>query len=412
MIKRLQRKFIAIAMGSLFVILLVILAAVNGVTYYQMNQNADNLLTLLAQNEGKFPELERGMRPPKDLGPNPAHFSEETPFETRYFLVKTNQEGTIGQIDTGHIAAVDSSKAREYAQTVLESGSTGGYLDQYKYLVQEKTYGTLILFLDRGTQLQSSLSLLLLSSGIALATLMVMLLLVSLLSRRAIRPVIESMEKQKRFITDASHEIKTPLAIISANAEVLELTGGPSEWTQSIQNQVGRLGGLVQSLLTLSRMEEDAGALRFTDFVLSDAVEETAQSFAALAQSQGKTLSLSIRPGLVMKGEESGIRQVVSILLDNAVKYASPESRISLFLSGQGKYAKLEVKNACDPVPSDLDSLFDRFYRADFSRSRDTGGYGIGLSVAKAVVEAHKGRISARKDGEGAVCFQAVLPLG
>lgn len=150
MIKRLQRKFIAIAMGSLFVILLVILAAVNGVTYYQMNQNADNLLTLLAQNEGKFPELERGMRPPKELGPNPAHFSEETPFETRYFLVKTNQEGTISQIDTGHIAAVDSSKAREYAQTVLESGSTGGYLDQYKYLVQEKTYGTLILFLDRG----------------------------------------------------------------------------------------------------------------------------------------------------------------------------------------------------------------------------------------------------------------------
>lgn len=412
MIKRLQRKFIAIAMGSLFIILLVILAVVNGVTYYQMNQNADNLLTLLALNEGKFPELDRGIRPPKGMGPNPAHFNEETPFETRYFLVKTNQEGTISQIDTGHIAAVNSSKAREYAQTVLESGSTGGYLDQYKYLVQEKAYGTLILFLDRGTQLQSSLSLLLLSSGIALATLAVMFLLVSLLSRRAIRPVIESMEKQKQFITDASHEIKTPLAIISANAEVLELTGGSSEWTESIQNQVRRLSGLVQSLLTLSRMEEEPGTLPFTDFVLSDAVEETAQSFATLAQSQGKTLFLSVQPGLVMKGEESGVRQVVSILLDNAVKYASPESQISVFLSGQGKYAKLEVKNACDPVPPDLDSLFDRFYRADASRSRETGGYGIGLSVAKAVVEAHKGRISARKDGEGAVCFQAILPLG
>lgn len=410
MIKRLQRKFIAIAMGSLFLILLVILSGVNGVTFYQMNQNADSLLHLLAENEGRFPDFAPLPPPKKDSGSR-IPMTEETPFETRYFLARTDEAGAVIQVDTGHIAAVDYAQAKEYAQTVLDGGSQSGYLNQYKYLAAEKEYGTLILFLDRGTQLQSSFSLLVLSGIIALATLAVMFLLITLLSRRAIRPVMESVEKQKRFITDASHEIKTPLAIICANAEVLEMTEGASEWTESIQNQVRRMNGLVQGLLTLSRLDEDQVRLVFADFVLSDVVEQTVQPFEALAQSQGKRLSISIAPGLSMKGEEDGIRQAVSILLDNAVKYALPGSRIDVILDKQGKYARFEVENACDPVPENLTALFDRFYRADASRSRDSGGYGIGLSVAKAVVEAHKGRICARKTGENTVCFQILLPL-
>ncbi len=411
MIKRLQKKFIIIAMGSLFLILLIILGAVNGIHFYQLDQKADALLTLLAENEGKFPAAERA-RPPKQEGnPIGPHMTPETPFETRYFTAKASEDGAVRQIDTGHIAAVSSSSAQDYAQEALERKRASGYIDQYKYLRTERSYGSLIIFIDRGPELQNAFSLLLLSLGIAAATLLVMFLLITLLSRRAIRPVIESMEKQKQFITDASHEIKTPLAIISASTEVLELTGGESEWTKSIRNQATRLGDLVQSLLMLSRMDEDRVTLVFSPFFFSDAVEETVHSFEPLAESRGKRLRYSIRPGIEINGEEGGVRRMVSILLDNAVKYSSEGSEIEITLEAHGKHARLCVQNESDSIPENLDALFGRFYRADSSRSRETGGYGIGLSVAKAVAEAHRGKIFARSPNEKTICFEVSLPL-
>lgn len=411
MIKRLQKKFILIAMGSLFLILLIILGAVNGIHFYLLDERADSLLILLAENDGKFPEAGREDRPPiQENAPGRTHMTPETPFETRYFTVKASEDGTIRQIDTGHIAAINSANAQDYAQAVLEKDSESGYIGQYKYLRAERSYGFLLIFIDRGPELQNALSLLLLSLGIAGATLLVMFLLITLLSRRAIRPVIESMEKQKQFITDASHEIKTPLSIISANTEVLELTSGESEWTKSIRNQIVRLGDLVQSLLMLSRMEEDQVTLVFSDFFFSDTVEETVKAFVPLAENRGKQLRFSIQPGIEVRGDEGGVRRMVSILLDNAIKYSAEGSEIRVTLETNGKYAQLSVQNASDNIPENLDLLFDRFYRAGSSRSRETGGYGIGLSVAKAVANAHRGKISARRLGENAICFEVSLP--
>ena len=399
MIKKLQRKFVLIAMGSLFLVIVALIGTVNIVNLYQIGKKADSLLSLLAENNGRFPEMQKGggRQPPKDR----LDITPETPFETRYFVVTADGDGEILHIDTGHIAAVSSADARDYAQDVLESGKKSGYKESYKYLAKETGSGTLLIFVDCGNQLRSAFSFLISSCGVALLSMLVVFLLVTVFSRRAIRPVIESMEKQKQFITDAGHEIKTPLAIISANTDVLELNNGPSEWTDSIRNQTKRLSGLVKNLLALSRLEEGTASLVFTEFSLSDAVWDAAAPFVTLAETRGKHLELCIQPDIALCGDEGGIRQLVSILADNAVKYADKPGQIRISLEKSGKAAMLRVDNSCaEPPAGNLNRLFDRFYRADSSRTRETGGYGIGLSIARAVVEAHKGKITAKAENQ------------
>jgi signal transduction histidine kinase len=224
------------------------------------------------------------------------------------------------------------------------------------------------------------------------------------------RPIAESYEKQRRFITDASHEIKTPLAIIEANTEVIEMDNGESEWTDSIRNQVKRLTGLTEKLVFLSRMEEEDNPLTMVDFSLSDAVSETAQSFEAVAAAQQKTLTSEIEPRITYHGDEASLRQCVSLLLDNAMKYSTENGAIRLTLSRSGKNITLTLWNSAQGLtPGKQDILFERFYRPDSSRSRQTGGSGIGLSVAQAIVLAHKGKINARSDDGVSILFTITL---
>ncbi len=473
MIRKLQRKFIAITMVSLLLVMAVVLGAVNLANVYHMNQRADELLMMLAENDGSFPdqqgrrgdrsaaeekpaagdpaapgaavtpeggtapgdgagsgnetgsgdkaapgtiEASGGARPAAQSGQQPRRskpeglkFNEETPFETRYFTVRTDLTQAVTEVNISHIAAVTASEARQYAREALKSGRTQGYRDSYRYLVTTGKDSLLLIFVDCSTQIETAMTFFRNSCAIAVTCLAVVLILVSVLSKRAIRPVIENMEKQKRFITDAGHEIKTPLAIISANNDVIEMTCGKSEWTASIHNQVERLSELIKYLLTLSRMEEDQPGLTFSDVDLSDLVQENAWAFLPLAEQRGVELEINIQPDITVRGDETGLSHLVTILTDNAVKYCSPGGSILITLSKRGKGCCLEVTNTCGHIPGDLSRLFDRFYRADESRSRDSGGYGIGLSVAQAVARAHGGRISAaRREGER-ICFAVEL---
>ncbi|MCB5940691.1 HAMP domain-containing histidine kinase [bacterium 210820-DFI.6.52] len=412
MIKRLQRKFVLIAMGSLLAVMVVLVGAINAVNFVQMDRRADRLLELISQNGGGFPaggkEPHRGEKPQKEglLGPG---MTEETPFETRYFVVWADGAGQVSQLDTSHIAALSSQEARGLGEEVLASGRTGGYKGSYKYLKTASGSGSMVVFVDCSSQMRTGLFYLVVSCGVAAASFLVVLVLVSVFSRRAVRPVMESLEKQKQFITDAGHEIKTPLAVISANTDVLELESGANQWTESIRNQTARLERLVRDLLALSRMEEGRVALSLSDFSFSDVVEKAAEPFLAPARQRGQTLELAIEPGVSLCGDKGGVRQLVSILLDNAVKYAGEGGRIQLRAGRRGRGAFLEVANTADNLPEgDLDRLFDRFYRADSSRARATGGYGIGLSIARAIAEAHGGRITARR-GEGEIRFLVAL---
>ena len=340
---------------------------------------------------------------------------QEMPYESRFFTVTVNAAGDVLSVDTGKIAAVDMSAAVDYAQEALESGSERGFIDDYRWLKADTEDGALLLFLDCGRNLDTFRSFLITSIAVSLLGLLAVFLLILAFSGRVVRPVAESYEKQKRFITDAGHEIKTPLAIIEADADVLEMElEGESEWLSDIRLQTRRLTDLTNDLVYLSRMEERADGAPFVDFPLSDVVDETAQSFHSRAMQKRQTFTGEIERNLTLHGDEKAIRQLVSILLDNAVKYAPEDGVIRLRLARQGKFAALSVWNTtATPIPREsLDKLFDRFYRTDPSRSSETGGHGIGLSIAKAVVGAHRGKITAETDDGQSLRITALLPLG
>ena len=340
---------------------------------------------------------------------------QEMPYESRFFTVTVNEAGDVLSVDTGKIAAVDMADAVEYAQEALESGKERGFIDDYRWRKADTGDSALLLFLDCGRNLDTFRSFLLTSIAVSALGLLAVFLLILAFSGRVVRPVAESYEKQKRFITDAGHEIKTPLAIIEADADVLEMElDGESEWLSDIRMQTRRLTDLTNDLVYLSRMEERADAAPFVDFPLSDIVDETAQSFHSRAMQKRQTFTGEIERNLTLHGDEKAIRQLVSILLDNAVKYAPEDGVIRLRLARQGKHAALSVWNTtATPIPREsLDKLFDRFYRTDPSRSSETGGHGIGLSIAKAVVGAHRGKITAETDDGQSLRITALLPLG
>lgn len=409
MIKKLQRKFVMITMLSLTLVMLLLVSTINIINFYQMNHRVSGTIRILSENQGKFPKFDNG-KPPRRKPDFGFQMNEETPFETRYFTVKIKEDGNIQEIDTSHIAAVSSGDAATYTEKVLSTGKDSGYNGIYKYAVVKQHYGYMLIFVDCRSQLQTVYLVLLISCAVAAGTLLFVFLLVSVFSRKAMKPIILSMEKQKQFITDAGHEIKTPLAIISANADVLELTGGDSEWITSIRNQTERLDKLVKNLLMLAKMDEDTIQRMFQDFDLSKAVTEIAGSFEALAETQGKKLLFHITPGLILKGDENSIYQLISTLTDNAVKYSSKNGTIRISLEAAKKGIKLEVYNTTEILAvDDLNLLFDRFYRADTSRSRETGGYGIGLSIAKSIVEAHHGKIMVKSEDGKSICFTVLL---
>mgnify|MGYP001126939226 CR=1 FL=1 len=215
-------------------------------------------------------------------------------------------------------------------------------------------------------------------------------------------------ERQKQFITDAGHELKTPITVIGTSLKVLEMEVGKQKWIDKAMAQTEKLTSLVNSLVTLSRMDEEDSPLRMEDFPVSDAVRETAETFVDFAASKGHELRLSITDGLTYRGDEYAVRQLVSILLDNAVKYALPDSPIEFSLEKAKRGVVLRSSNACEDVaPENAQKLFDRFYRADQSRSSGSG-FGIGLSIARSIAEGHHGSIRARVD-DGKIEFTAEL---
>lgn len=417
MIKKLQRKFIIIATLSVFFVMLVIIGGINLANFFSVNSQIDGLLQLLSENDGKFPSEENSDEKSGDQKPEKddenhtvSGLSEESRYMTRYFLARVDEKGLIFQLDTGHIAALTSSGAQELAYEELQKDNTTGYSGIYKYLVTDQPYGKLVVFLDCQEHLSAMWRVLGASLAIGACGLVVVFTLISIFSRRAIGPVIESIEKQRRFVTDASHELKTPLAIISANAEVLGYSCGENEWLISIKNQTKRLGGLIGDLLTLAKLDEEYTGAPQSVFSLDKAVREAVLPYEAVAITRGFKLSVNVKPRVGCRGDEAGIRRVISVLLDNAFKYAGGEGRIEVSLLRRGHLAVLEVFNTAENIdPSVMDKLFDRFYRADESRARDTGGYGLGLSIAKSVADANKGSITARCRGDG-IIFTATFP--
>ena len=400
-------------MLPLLLVLAVIFGTVGVLNYRKIRSDADSILALLAENDGSFPlgEFPQNSAPPGEGHPRgKIRFSPELPYEMRYFTVFLSENGSVLSVNTGRIAAVDTNTAIEYALDVFHTGRGQGFVGDYRYTTYSAGSEIHMIFLDYSREMSAFRTFLLSSTAVSVFGLLAVLLLLLFLSGRIVKPFLENDEKQKQFITDAGHELKTPLTIIDADAEVLAMDLGENEWLNDIQTQTKRLAQLTNSLVLLSRMEELPQTEKI-DFPLSDLVEETVETFQALARTQHKNLSAQIQPMLSMRGDERAIRQLLTIFLDNAVKYTDDGGRIEIVLQKQKNNLCLSVYNTTEHISKDaLAHLFDRFYRTDRSHNSRTGGYGLGLSIAWAIVNVHRGKLTATTQDEKSLRITATFP--
>ena len=415
MIRKLRWKFIAAAMLSLLLVLGSLIALINVLNYRSLVQEADETLDVLSESEEPTP-LRPGFAAETPAEPDfrkwsqRRAFSGERQYQMRYFSVTFFEDGEAPALDLRSIVTVDEETAVSMAQAAADKGRETGFSGNYRYRAVRQENGTRWIFLNRERELSTFRGFLLTSCIISLAGFVMVFLLLTLLSSRIVRPIAQSYEKQKQFITDAGHELKTPITIIRADADVIGEDLPESEWVTDIRNQTDRLSTLTNELIYLSRMEEGAKP-QAVDFPLSEIVQEEAAPFTALALTKETTFTLEIQPMLSLHGDEKAIRKLVSILLDNAMKYTPEQGDIELSLKKSGKQIRLAVTNTANNVEKgSADRLFDRFYRADASRNSETGGFGLGLSIAKAVTEAHRGKIRAFSADGTSLTVEAVFP--
>ena len=392
MIRGIRRRFIRIALAVLALAMVMVVVIINAANWFSVR--AELYETVNALSEGDELTVGKGGRT--------IHMKNMLG-EARYFVVIAGQDDRLKLKDRSHLTdAEDDEKLTDIASEALKSGRRTGFCEDYLYVISEQREGTVAVFLNCETKLARVRRLALISTLACGGLILLAWLLVALFSQRAIKPLIENTIRQKQFITDAGHELKTPLTVISANMDVLSLDNEDNEWIRSTQRQVANMRGLVNELIYLSRLDEEDSKLAFEPVDLSDLVRETADPFAGMAEFSGKAVETDIQEGVHMNGDRAALTRLVSILCDNAVKYAPDGDRIALTLRQNRREILFTVENGLNDLMSGdaLSHLFDRFYRADQSRSRESGGFGIGLSVAWAIVEKHGGSIQAAQDGE------------
>ena len=405
MLSKMRRRFIASAMAAMGAVTLVLLVAVNLWNYTITTDRLDDTIDALMTTGQEPYSGSSSFTLPDIFGSD----SPETKYMTRYFAVVYDSDGDALRVFSDYIATVSAQQALYYASDALSTGHMQGYYGDYRYCVKSGAAASAVIFLNASPEQQSMKTLLTVSLMVAAASLLLGFALVAAFSKKAIAPYVRNMELQKQFITDAGHELKTPLTSISTSADVLKMENGDNEWVDNIQKQTVRMSKLVKNLVTLSRLDEGVPLPDMTEFSLSDAAWEAAEPFTMRAKAQGKSFSQSISPGLAMKGDMAAVQQLISILLDNAFKYSDENGEILLSLYPQHKNNIIEVYNTCPPDSlGDIDRFFDRFYRADSSRKYD-GGTGIGLAIAKATAQALGGSINAETADGRSIVFKVIL---
>lgn len=427
MMKQIRQRFIKIALLALTLAMLLVAGVINAVHYVNTSAELKETLNYIVENDnanaqakqGKFNENNKGNSATGDTiqqnGHKGGNHRMDTKLEeSRYFIAIQNSEGEIVLGAGSKETEYSKNDLLTIAAEVFTSGNDSGHTKNYLYQVTDKDDGSRVaVFLNYESKKEEVISLALISLGACVIGILLSLLLVSLLSKKAIRPMMDNIERQKQFITDAGHELKTPLTVISANMDVLSMDIGPNEWVQGTQKQVADMRKLVNELVYLSRMDEADSAFERNEFNLSNVVNDVAEPFVSMAEFNGKNMIVNAENNLTYCGDEAAIKRLVSILCENAVKYAPEDTDIHVSLSKSSKNIVLKTENVMKEPLSDeaLTRLFDRFYRGDTSRSKDENkGFGIGLSVARAITEKHGGIIKAQKTPDDQLRIICTLP--
>ena len=428
MIRKLQKRFIRIAVLVLTAAMVIVVGIVNTVNLISVRNELQGTLSMLADGGAPaFPAV-----PPDGDGDEARHtgakdagkqelreggwnrHSRNMMNESAWFAIRFSEDGEIQNKNLTRMeeGAIGESP-EELARQALESGRESGWIQDYCFLVkQEEGRGTAVIMLNCETRMTAVRNLALISGIACAGGILLSWLLVTLFSRKAVEPTIRNMEQQKQFITNASHELKTPLTVISTNMELLKTELPDNPWVRSTQKQTGALRHLVEELVYLSRMEEEHPALTMESLDTGEMLREAAEPFQAMAEFSGKEMEVRAAEGLRITGDRNSVQRLMSTLCDNAVKYTPEGGKILAEAVQEGRNAAIRVANTVEkPLTKEqCAQLFNRFYRADDSRSKEKQkGFGIGLAIAAAITEKHGGSIQARMEGERLV-ITAFLP--
>lgn len=447
-IKRLRRKIVLISIVAVFLSLLALVFAINYAHYLQVDANLHNALAEIAsEDDVDFDASQRfqggeidqqlprqsaednqqamgqdGMQAPDPELDDLKHMehggrkSARTQYGSRFFCVFVAEDGSMF-VKSREDGELTDEYARQLAQSALGLGRSEGYLDDYKFLVDESKDQEKVYFLDCTTDLDALRQLRAVALIVGGCAFVIASLFMVRLSGLIVRPLQESARKQKQFVADAGHELKTPLSVIATNMDILEedLADQPEEkeWIDSTNRQVSNMRQLVNDLIVLSKMEEQEDDIVRCEVSLSDTAYECIQTFSQLAISQGKTIVTSIDEDVRVRGDEPAIRQLMQILVDNAIKYATGDGTILIEVSKTGRTALFATRNDWehDVDSHELSTLFDRFVRGEQSRDRSGGkvGYGLGLSIARAIAEKNDVRLEVDEDDVGRIVFRALM---
>ncbi len=413
MIKTLQKKFVFTAMTAISVLILLLLGAINVANIIFVGKEIDKTLEIITDMETGI----KSQTPKFDPVPhNPPTGMPKNDYDvfmsSNFFVVRFDSQGNIVYTDVSRTSSLSEEEAQNLALQIYNSGNETGKIQRFRYMVRNnyETSGKTAVFLDTSGESFSYFRVLVLSASIGLVCWVLMLVFVILLSRKAIRPIAENIEKQKQFITNAGHEIKTPLAIIQSNTEAMELYNGENKWSRNIKEQTVRLSTLMKHLLTLARMDEGASQINPANFSLTDTLKKIVNSFLQSVEEKKICLWTEIQDDVSLYADRLQIEQLLTILVDNAVKYTDDSGTINVFLEKSDNHVTLKIQNTCTNLPEvSPEKLFDRFYRGDSSRNQKQGGYGIGLAIAKSITEANKGKISAFYIGSDSICFSVTF---
>ncbi|MGG4403657.1 HAMP domain-containing sensor histidine kinase [Paenibacillus amylolyticus] len=445
MFKKLRNRFLIVNLVSISIMMLVAFATIYTITYQNVQRETNMELYKVSDfyhspyNSSKMPRGEgQGSGTGGSTGSGSSSGSDSFPSDTMggdnggpggdpnspparsvSFMIKTDEQWKITDThsrfdmeDTFYTEALQKVDQNKVGDSERQTGQFALDGTEWAYVVDPSGAGHMIVFIDVTAQQGILTNLIYTFAVVGLVMLIVIYFLSRYFANRSIAPVREAFEKQKQFIGDASHELKTPLAIINTNADVLlanqeDTIANQAKWLHYIKSETERMTGLTNDLLYLTQMDDSRSTMIHAKFNMSDAVESIILPMEAVIFEKNISLDYNIEPNLTVHGNSEQIKQVILILLDNAVKYSGPKGAVNVTLQKQNNDVMLTVSNTGEGIaPEHLDRIFDRFYRTDSSRARKHGGHGLGLAIARSIVDQHKGELYARSVvGEGATFY-------
>ena len=405
MFKQLQKSFVKSAMLSFTAVLLVVLVAVNVVNYRQTVNQVDRLVTMLVNNDGTFPDAPEGGMGPKEHPehgmPKGMEFRKDDQMATRYAVVRVAND-EVQSVDQSHLVSLDETTLKELGLRLAQGTSTQGWEGSLRYQVAKTDAGTMVVLVDANKETQQISRLMMVTGAVFILCLAVVYVLVRLVSKRAIRPFVENVERQQQFIANASHEIKTPLAVLSANTDLLAMMGTEAKFVDSNKRQIKRLNSLVEQMLILSRYDEGEAAATKEEVDLVAVTKTIVEEILPVLNEKGLQVEFTGEAQTIITTNKSAMTELIRILLDNAMKYTVGEPVITI----EAKRNQLAIGNETEPMTKEqVSQIFDRFYRVDSSRNRTTGGSGLGLSIAQKIAETNDVQLTAELTSETQIRF-------